>query len=67
MEEHKPDILQNLVFAIGKKYEFEPLRDWFGCLYEVLLGQKDGPRFGMFIAVYGIKETIELINKAVKR
>ncbi|MUG09331.1 lysine--tRNA ligase [Commensalibacter melissae] len=66
-EEHKPDILQNLVFAIGKKYEFEPLRDWFGCLYEVLLGQKDGPRFGMFIAVYGIKETIELINKAVKR
>lgn len=61
------DELQNLVFSIGKKYEFEPLRAWFGCLYEVLLGQKEGPRFGMFIALYGIEETIQLINKAINR
>ncbi len=66
-DECKADFLQNLVFAIGKKYEFEPLRDWFGCLYEVLLGQKEGPRFGMFIAVYGIHETIQLIHNALKR
>lgn len=65
--EQQADILQNLVFAVGKKYEFEPLRDWFGCLYEVLLGQKEGPRFGMFIAIYGVPETVQLINDALKR
>ncbi|CAK7192727.1 Lysine--tRNA ligase [Commensalibacter sp. Nvir] len=60
------DDLQNLVFSIGKKHEFEPLRSWFGCLYEVLLGQKDGPRFGIFISLYGIKETIQLIQDKLK-
>lgn len=61
------DELQNMVFAVGKEFEFEPLRAWFGCLYEVLLGQKEGPRFGMFIAVYGVSETIELIETALTR
>ncbi|MDI2113535.1 lysine--tRNA ligase [Commensalibacter nepenthis] len=61
------DELQNMVFAVGKEFEFEPLRAWFGCLYEVLLGQKEGPRFGMFIALYGISETIQLIETALTR
>ncbi|MDI2090030.1 lysine--tRNA ligase [Commensalibacter oyaizuii] len=61
------DELQNMVFAVGKQNEFEPLRAWFGCLYEVLLGQKEGPRFGMFIALYGVKETIALIDSALAR
>ncbi|CAI3923989.1 lysine--tRNA ligase [Commensalibacter papalotli (ex Botero et al. 2024)] len=61
------DELQNMVFAVGKEFEFEPLRAWFGCLYEVLLGQKEGPRFGMFIALYGVSETIELIETALTR
>lgn len=61
------DELQNLVFAVGKQHGFEPLRSWFGCLYEVLLGQKEGPRFGMFIAIYGISETIQLIKDALQR
>lgn len=59
--------LQNLVFEVGKRHAFEPLRAWFGCLYEVLLGQKEGPRFGGFVALYGVKETIALIEAALLR
>ncbi|OUJ01190.1 lysine--tRNA ligase [Acetobacter cibinongensis] len=59
--------LQNLVFEIGKRHEFEPLRSWFGCLYEVLLGQKEGPRFGGFVALYGVAETVALIEAALLR
>ncbi|MBY8978182.1 lysine--tRNA ligase [Rhodobacteraceae bacterium NNCM2] len=57
--------LQNLVFAIGNANGFEPLRDWFKAIYEVLLGASQGPRFGGFIALYGIAETIDLIDRAL--
>ena len=56
--------LQSIVFACGRE-KFDPLRDWFRALYEVLLGASQGPRFGGFIALYGIEETIELIEKAL--
>jgi len=59
------DALQSMVFAVGKEHEFEPLRDWFKTLYEVLLGASQGPRFGGFIALYGIEETISLIEDAL--
>ncbi len=54
--------LQSMVFAVGKEHGFEPLRDWFKALYEVLLGASQGPRFGGFIALYGIEESIALIE-----
>jgi lysyl-tRNA synthetase class 1 len=57
--------LQSMVFAVGKDHGFEPLRDWFKALYEVLLGASQGPRFGGFIALYGVQETIALIDKAL--
>lgn len=38
---------------------------FFQMLYEVLIGQQRGPRFGSFIALYGIDETRALINKAL--
>ena len=56
------EALQSEVFAVGKAHGFEPLRDWFGAIYEVLLGQAQGPRFGGFIALYGVAETIALIE-----
>ncbi|EEW24593.1 lysine--tRNA ligase [Rhodobacter ferrooxidans] len=59
------DALQNLVFAVGKEHGFDPLRDWFKALYEVLLGASEGPRFGGFIALYGVAETIALLDKAL--
>ena len=58
--------LQSMVFAVGKAHEFEPLRDWFRALYEVLLGASQGPRFGGFIALYGVEETAGLIEKGLK-
>jgi lysyl-tRNA synthetase class 1 len=54
--------LQNVVFAVGNEHAFDPLRDWFKAIYEVLLGASQGPRFGGFIALYGIDETIALID-----
>ncbi len=62
---HDAGAIQSLVFEIGKKYEFEPLRDWFKALYQILLGQDQGPRFGSFIALYGVKDTIKLIDDAL--
>ncbi len=38
---------------------------WFSTLYELLLGQERGPRFGSFVAIYGIPETRALIEKAL--
>ena len=51
----------------GKRHPFPELRAWFGCLYQVLLGQQEGPRFGQFIALYGIAETIALIETSLAR
>ena len=59
------EALQTLVFAVGKDHGFEPLRDWFKALYEVLLGASQGPRFGGFVALYGIEETLALIDRAL--
>ncbi|WP_210526253.1 lysine--tRNA ligase [Rubellimicrobium arenae] len=56
------EALQTVVFAVGNEHQFQPLRDWFKGLYEVLLGASDGPRFGGFIALYGVDETIRLID-----
>jgi lysyl-tRNA synthetase, class I len=57
--------LQNLVFEVGKAHHFEPLRDWFTAIYQVLLGADQGPRFGSFIALYGVGETCRLIDDAL--
>jgi len=56
------------VFDAGKEngYEKDELRQWFQALYQVLLGQDQGPRFGSFIKLYGVKDTINLIQSALK-
>ncbi|GGE10566.1 lysyl-tRNA synthetase, class I [Gemmobacter megaterium] len=59
------EALQSLAFAVGKDHGFETLRDWFRALYEVLLGASEGPRFGGFIALYGIDETRALMARAL--
>jgi lysyl-tRNA synthetase class 1 len=61
------EIVQSAVFEVGKRHPFPELRAWFSALYQVLLGQKEGPRFGGFVALYGIKETIGLIDAALAR
>ena len=59
------DDLQSIVFAVGKNHGFEPLRSWFTAIYEILLGASQGPRFGGFIALYGIDQTVELVEAAL--
>jgi lysyl-tRNA synthetase class 1 len=59
--------LQTLTFSVGKDHGFENLREWFKALYEVLLGQEQGPRFGSFAALYGVAETAKLIDDALAR
>jgi lysyl-tRNA synthetase, class I len=58
--------LQNEVYEIGKRHPFADLKAWFKALYEVLLGQDQGPRMGSFIALYGRDETADLIRKVLK-
>ncbi len=57
--------VQDVVYEIGKAHRFEPLRDWFKALYEVLFGQSAGPRFGSFAALFGCAETAGLIRRAL--
>jgi lysyl-tRNA synthetase class 1 len=59
--------IQNAIYEVGKRHAFPELRAWFGCLYQVLLGQEEGPRFGQFVALYGIRETVALIEAALAR
>jgi lysyl-tRNA synthetase class 1 len=71
--------IQTVVYEIGRREPFldhkKPakdgrpgvLLDWFNMLYQVLLGQEKGPRFGSFVAVYGVQNTVEMIDGALAR
>lgn len=64
-QEQKNDgnLLQNLVFQVGKNHGYETkMRDWFLALYQILLGQDQGPRMGSFIALFGIENFVKLVN-----
>ena len=54
--------IQAVIYEIGKKNNFSNLRDFFKLIYQVLLGQEQGPRLGSFIKLYGMKKTIKLID-----
>ena len=58
-------IVQDIVYEVGKAHGFEPLRAWFAALYEVLLGQTQGPRFGSFAALFGCTQTAAMIRSAL--
>jgi lysyl-tRNA synthetase class 1 len=71
--------IQNVVYEVGRR---EPFLDekkiakdgkpgvslaWFDMLYQVLLGQQKGPRFGSFVAADGVHNTIAMIDGALAR
>jgi len=59
--------IQEEVYEIGKRHGFaDNLRGWFKALYEILLGQSEGPRFGSFAAFYGPAETKTLIEQVLQ-
>ncbi|MDE3115684.1 MAG: lysine--tRNA ligase, partial [Pseudomonadota bacterium] len=53
------------IYEIGKRHAFDPLRDWFMAIYEVVIGQSQGPRFGSFAALFGCAQTAALIRRAL--
>jgi lysyl-tRNA synthetase, class I len=71
--------IQNVVYEVGRREPFldhnkkakdgKPgvALDWFNMLYQVLLGQEKGPRFGSFVAAYGLQNTIDMIDGALAR
>ncbi|WP_296477680.1 lysine--tRNA ligase [Roseinatronobacter sp.] len=59
------EAFMTIVRDTGKAHGFDSLRDWFKVLYEVLLGSSQGPRWGSFIALYGVTETVALIDKGL--
>ena len=62
-----PEAIQTIVYSVGKDNGYqENLREWFKAIYEIIFGDQNGPRMGFFISFFGIKESIELINKYIK-
>jgi lysyl-tRNA synthetase, class I len=71
--------IQEVVYEVGRREPFLDAKkkgkdgkpgvslDWFNMLYQVLLGEEKGPRFGTFVAVYGIGNTVEMIDGALAR
>ncbi len=65
-ERDSAEEIQTLLYEVGKKYQFANLKDFFKLVYQVLLGQEQGPRLGSFIKLYGIGETVKIIEKRIK-
>ena len=62
-----PEDIQTLIYSTGKDNGYsENLRDWFKLIYEVVLGDENGPRMGFFISFFGVNETKELIKEKIK-
>ena len=61
--EAEADTIQTLIYAIGRKHKFEPMKDWFMTIYQVLFGVTQGPRVGGFTAIYGVQELAGLISE----
>ena len=73
-----PEGLQAIVYEVGRRH-FPDLsgkakspdgrpgvsKTWFASIYNVLFGEAQGPRFGSFIALYGVAGTRALIEKAL--
>jgi len=60
------DEIQSAVYRTGRDAEYENLRDWFGCLYETMLGQSQGPRMGGFFKLYGRVNTLQLCDDVLQ-
>ena len=63
--EREAEKVQFEVYEIGKRHKFEPLRDWFKAIYEIVFGQEQGPRFGSFAVLFGCRRTADLIRQAL--
>jgi lysyl-tRNA synthetase class 1 len=65
-DESTSEEIQNQIYAIGRDAGYENLRDFFKELYQILLGQIEGPRLGSFIKLFGIEDTRKLIRSKIQ-
>ena len=73
------ETIQDVVYEVGRREPFLDQKkkakdgkpgvslDWFNMLYQVLLGQEKGPRFGSFVAAFGVENTVGMIDGALAR
>jgi lysyl-tRNA synthetase class 1 len=73
------EAIQDVVYEVGRREPFLDTKkkgkdgkpgvslEWFNLLYQVLLGQEKGPRFGSFVALYGVQNTVDMIDGALAR
>lgn len=78
-EDAPAEKIQEVVYEVGRREPFLDATkkgkdgkpgvslDWFNMLYQVLLGQEKGPRFGSFVAIYGLQNTVDMIDGALAR
>ena len=71
---HSAEDIQQAVYDVGRRDPYKTVQKdgsagvslaWFNMLYQVLLGEEKGPRFGSFAALYGLANTRALIAKAL--
>ena len=69
-----PEAIQQKVYDVGRREPYTVTQKdgsigvgqtWFNMLYQVLLGEEKGPRFGSFAALYGLGNTRKLIADAI--
>jgi len=80
-EDATAEQIQEVVYEIGRREPFLDTSgkiktkdgkpgvslEWFNMLYQVLLGEQKGPRFGTFVAIYGVNNTVDMIDGALAR
>ena len=69
--------IQDVIYEVGRREPFLVIKtkdgkpgvslEWFNMLYQVLLGLEKGPRFGSFVAIYGLQNTVDMIDGALAR
>ena len=64
-ENSSSEDIQTLLYEVGKKHKFENLKDFFKLVYQVMLGQDQGPRLGSFFKLFGLRETIDYLKKLI--
>jgi lysyl-tRNA synthetase class 1 len=69
LNDSPPDIkgeeIQKGIYALGRESGYENLRDFFKDIYQIILGQTDGPRLGSFIDLFGKENAIKLIQDKI--
>jgi len=63
------EYLMTFIYDVGKNHfgnDRDKLRDdYFKMLYQVLMGQDSGPRFGHFAVAFGVRDTVKLLRGKV--